>query len=70
MERRLENRAMIEALGPSTAVPERLSYVGAALALLKRELAGSKGPSSASGGRPGRSRRTWSRAAAPRTSPG
>jgi uroporphyrinogen decarboxylase len=42
MERRLENRAMIEALGPSTAVPERLSYVGAALALLKRELAGER----------------------------
>jgi uroporphyrinogen decarboxylase len=42
MEHRLENRAMIEALGPESAVPERLSYVGEALALLKRELAGAK----------------------------
>jgi uroporphyrinogen decarboxylase len=42
MEHRLESRSMIEALAPASAVPERLSYVGAALALLKRELAGSK----------------------------
>jgi uroporphyrinogen decarboxylase len=39
MERRLENRAMIEALGPEGSVPERLSYVADALAILKRELA-------------------------------
>jgi uroporphyrinogen decarboxylase len=42
MEHRLENRSMIEALAPESAVPERLSYVAGALALLKRELAGSK----------------------------
>jgi uroporphyrinogen decarboxylase len=42
MERRLENRAMIEALAPAEAVPERLSYVAQGLALLKRELAGSR----------------------------
>jgi uroporphyrinogen decarboxylase len=42
MERRLEDRTMIEALAPETAVPERLSYVADALALLKRELAGEK----------------------------
>jgi uroporphyrinogen decarboxylase len=40
MERRLENRAMIEALAPEDSVPERLSYVADALAILKRELAG------------------------------
>jgi uroporphyrinogen decarboxylase len=42
MEHRLENRAMIEALAPAGAVPERLAYVGAALALLKKELAAKK----------------------------
>ena len=42
MEHRLENRSMIEALGPASAVPEKLSYVGQALAILKRELDGSK----------------------------
>jgi uroporphyrinogen decarboxylase len=42
MEHRLENRAMIEALAPEGAVPERLSYVASALSLLKRELAGSR----------------------------
>jgi uroporphyrinogen decarboxylase len=42
MERRLENRFMIEALAPESAVPERLSYVAAALALLKKELAGER----------------------------
>jgi uroporphyrinogen decarboxylase len=42
MEHRLENRSMIEALAPESAVPERLSYVAGALALLKRELAGSR----------------------------
>jgi uroporphyrinogen decarboxylase len=42
MERRLENRSMIEALAPESAVPERLSYVAGALALLKKELAGSR----------------------------
>jgi uroporphyrinogen decarboxylase len=42
MERRLENRPMIEALAPASAVPERLSYVAQAHALLKAELAGKK----------------------------
>jgi uroporphyrinogen decarboxylase len=42
MEFRLENRSMIEALGSEDSVPERLSYVSEALALLKRELAGEK----------------------------
>jgi uroporphyrinogen decarboxylase len=42
MEHRLENRAMIEALAPASAVPERLSYVGGALSLLKKEIAGSR----------------------------
>jgi uroporphyrinogen decarboxylase len=42
MEHRLENRAMIEALAPAESVPGRLAYVGEALALLKRELAGSR----------------------------
>ncbi len=42
MERRLEDRSMIEALGPEGAVTERLSYVAEAMALLKRELAGSR----------------------------
>jgi len=42
MERRLESRAMIEALAPAEAVPERLSYVADALRLLGKELAGSK----------------------------
>jgi uroporphyrinogen decarboxylase len=41
MEYRLETRAQIEALGPAEAVPERLRYVGEALELLRRELAGS-----------------------------
>ena len=40
MERRLDSRAAIEALGTESAVPERLSYVAEALAILKRELAG------------------------------
>lgn len=42
MERRLENRAMVEALGPESAVPEKLSYVAEALAILKRELGGTR----------------------------
>jgi uroporphyrinogen decarboxylase len=42
MERRLESRAMVDALAPAEAVPERLSYVAGALALLKRELAGGR----------------------------
>jgi uroporphyrinogen decarboxylase len=42
MEHRLENRAMIEALAPASAVPERLGYVGGALSLLKKEIAGSR----------------------------
>ena len=40
MEYRLDSRARIEALAAAAAVPERLAYVGGALALLKRELAG------------------------------
>lgn len=42
MDYRLETRAQIEALAPAEAVPERLSYVAATLALLKKELAGEK----------------------------
>ncbi len=42
MEGRLENRAMVEALLPEGSVPERLGYVADALAILKRELAGSR----------------------------
>ncbi len=41
MDFRLETRAQIDALAPADAVPERLRYVAAALALLKKELAGS-----------------------------
>src|SRR5476651_415477 len=40
MEFRLETRAQVDALAPAAAVPERLAYVGEALALVKRELAG------------------------------
>ena len=36
---RLETRAQIDALAPPDSVPETLSYVGAALRLLKREVA-------------------------------
>jgi uroporphyrinogen decarboxylase len=42
MDYRLDTRAKIEALGSPEAVPERLSYVGGALSLLKKELAGSR----------------------------
>jgi uroporphyrinogen decarboxylase len=42
MEFRLDTRAQIEALPPGDAVPERLGYVGEALALLKTELSGKK----------------------------
>ncbi len=42
MEYRLENRSLIEALGPASAVPEKLSYVGDALKILKRELKGER----------------------------
>ena len=42
MEGRIEGRASVEALGNEDAVPGRLSYVAEALALLKRELAGSR----------------------------
>jgi uroporphyrinogen decarboxylase len=42
MEYRLETRTQVDALAPAGAVPERLTYVADALALLKRELAGSK----------------------------
>jgi uroporphyrinogen decarboxylase len=41
MEYRLETRAQIDALAPVEAVPGRLRYVADALALLKKELAGS-----------------------------
>ncbi len=41
MAHRIETRAQIDALAPAAAVPERLSYVGDALRLLKRELASS-----------------------------
>jgi uroporphyrinogen decarboxylase len=40
MERRLENRSMIEELSAESAVPDRLAYVGEALGLLKKELGG------------------------------
>jgi len=42
MEGRIENRSMIEALAPADAAAERLGYVGRALALLRRELAGDR----------------------------
>jgi uroporphyrinogen decarboxylase len=42
MEYRLETRAQIDALAPVAAVPERLRYVSDTLALLKKELAGSR----------------------------
>jgi len=42
MEYRLETRAQVDALASAAAVPEKLSYVGDALALLKKELAGQK----------------------------
>jgi len=42
MERRIESRSMIEALRPASEVPGRLAYVGAALSILKRELAGKR----------------------------
>ena len=41
MSYRLETRAQIDALAPAAAIPEKLSYVAEALALLKKELAGS-----------------------------
>jgi len=40
MEFRLESRTQVDALAPVAAVPARLAYVGEALALVKRELAG------------------------------
>jgi uroporphyrinogen decarboxylase len=42
MDYRLDSRAKIEALGSPEQVPEKLSYVGGALSLLKKELAGSR----------------------------
>ncbi len=42
MEYRLDTRAQIDALAPADAVPERLRYVTDTLALLKKELAGTK----------------------------
>jgi uroporphyrinogen decarboxylase len=42
MAYRLETRAQVDALAPASAIPEKLSYVAATLALLKTELAGKK----------------------------
>jgi uroporphyrinogen decarboxylase len=42
MEYRIETRAQIDALAPSSAVPEKLNYVAETLMRLKKELAGSK----------------------------
>jgi uroporphyrinogen decarboxylase len=42
MEFRLETRAQIDAFAPADAIPERLRYVADTLALLKKELAGSR----------------------------
>ena len=39
---RIETRAQVDALAPASAVPERLRYVADTLALLKKELAGSR----------------------------
>jgi uroporphyrinogen decarboxylase len=41
MERRLDGPAAIAALGPAEAVPEKLAYVGRAMAAVKGQLAGS-----------------------------
>ncbi len=42
MEYRLDTRAQVDALASAAAVPEKLRYVSDALALLKKELAGTK----------------------------
>jgi uroporphyrinogen decarboxylase len=42
MEFRLETRAQVDAFAPADAIPERLRYVADTLALLKKELAGSR----------------------------
>jgi uroporphyrinogen decarboxylase len=42
MEFRLETRAQVDALAPAEAVPTRLQYVADTLALLKKELAGTR----------------------------
>ncbi len=42
MDYRLDTRAQVEALAPASAAPERLSYVGDTLRLLKQELGGTK----------------------------
>jgi uroporphyrinogen decarboxylase len=42
MEGRIDGRAGVEALSSESSVPDRLSYVADALALLKKELAGTK----------------------------
>ena len=42
MEFRLDSRALIDGLAAAAAVPERLAYVGEALALVKRQLAGQR----------------------------
>jgi uroporphyrinogen decarboxylase len=40
MDHTIENRSMVDALAPESAVPDRLTYVADALALVKKELAG------------------------------
>ena len=42
MERRISTRADIDALAPAHGVPDKLNYVAATLALLKKELRGEK----------------------------
>ncbi|HEY1848420.1 MAG TPA: uroporphyrinogen decarboxylase [Opitutaceae bacterium] len=42
MERRLDGPAAIAGLGPADAVPERLAYVGQALAAVKNQLGGTR----------------------------
>jgi uroporphyrinogen decarboxylase len=42
MAYKLETRAQIDALAPAASVPERLNYVAETLAILKKELAGTK----------------------------
>ena len=42
MDRHIATRADIDALAPSSAVPEKLAYVAETLALLKKELRGEK----------------------------
>ena len=66
---RIDGRPGVDALGSPDSVPERLSYVAQALALLKKELAGTRGARSRiRKAPPGRWPPTWSKAGAPRTS--